>query len=125
MTLTLNNELQHALDQSGGQPIRVEDPRTRKACVLVEWDDARTWLGTRRFSDADWSEEKNARRCGLIRKKYADGLTPGEAAELDQLQEQVGQFREQFGPLVADTVRALEAELQRIGGQQPGNGASD
>jgi hypothetical protein len=123
MTLTLNNELQHALDQSGGQPIRVEDPRTRKAYVLVELDDARTWLETRRFSDGDWSEEKNARRCGLICNKYADGLTPGEAAELDQLQEQVGQFREQFGPLAADTVRAPEAELQRIGGQQPDNGA--
>ena len=124
MTFTLNNELQHALDQSGGEPIRVEDPRTRKAYAIVEWEVAQALRGTQRFGDGDWSEEKNARRCGLIRRKFADGLTLGEAAELDQLQEQVGQFREQFGPLAAETVRALEAELQRIGRQPPGNGAS-
>jgi hypothetical protein len=124
MILTLSNELQHAIDQSGGQPLRVEDPRTRKAYVLVEWDVARTWIETPRLAEGDWSETKNARRCALIRKKFADGLTPAETAELDQLQEQVGQFREQFGPLAADTVRALEAELQRIGSRQPGNGAS-
>ena len=124
MTPTLSNELQHALDQSGGQPLRVEDPRTRKAYVLVEWNVARTWIETHREVDGDWSEKKNARRCELIRKKFADGLTPAETAELDQLQEQVGQFREQFGPLAADTVRALEAELQRIRSPQSGNGAS-
>ena len=124
MTTTLSNELQRALDQSGGQPIRLEDPRTRKAYVLVEWNIARTWIETHRKVDGDWSEEKNARRCELIRKKFADGLTPAETAELDQLQEQVGQFREQFGPLAADTVRALEAELQRTRGPQSGHGAS-
>jgi hypothetical protein len=114
MTPALSNELQHALDQSGGQPLRVEDPRTRKAYAIVEWDVARAWMEMRREVDSGWSEKRNARRCELIRKKYADGLTPAETAELDQLQEQVGQFREQFGPLAADTVRALEAELQRI-----------
>jgi AraC-like DNA-binding protein len=124
MTPTLSSELQHALDQSGGQPLRVEDPRTRKAYALVEWNVARTWIETRREADGDWSEKKNARRCELIRKKFADGLTPAETAELDQLQEQVGQFREQFGPLAADTVRALEAELQRIRSPQSGSGAS-
>ena len=124
MTPTLSNELQHALDQSGGQPLRVEDPRTRKAYALVEWSVARTWMETHRDVDGDWSEGKNARRCELVRKKFADGLTPAETAELDQLQEQVGQFREQFGPLAADTVRALEAELQRIGSPQSGHGAS-
>ena len=38
MTPTLRAELQHALDESGGRPLRVEDPRTRKAYVLVEWN---------------------------------------------------------------------------------------
>ena len=124
MNPTLSRELQHALDESGGQPLRFEDPRTRKAYVLVEWNIARTWIETHREVDGDWSEKKNARRCGLIHKKFAGGLTPAEAAELDQLQEQVGQFREQFGPLAADTVRALEAELQRIRSPQSGSGAS-
>jgi hypothetical protein len=123
MTPTLSDELQHALDESGGRPLRVEDPRTRKAYAIVEWDVARTWIETRRVVDGDWSEKKNARRCELIRKKFTDRLTPDETAELDQLQEQVGQFREQFGPLAADTVRALDAELQRIRSPQPGNGA--
>ena len=124
MTLTLNNELQHALDQSGGEPLRIEDPRTRKAYVLVEWDVARAWMETHREQNGDWSEKNNARRCQLIRKKFADGLAPAEIAELDQLQEQVGQFREQFGPLAAETVLALEAELQRIRNTHRGNGAS-
>ena len=124
MTPTLSSELQRALDESGGQPLRVEDPRTRKAYVLMEWNIARTWIETHRKVDGDWSEKKNARRCELIRKKFADGLTSAETAELDQLQEQVGQFREQFGPLAADTVRALEAEFQRIRSPQSGNGAS-
>jgi AraC-like DNA-binding protein len=124
MTPTLSDELQHALDESGGQPVRVEDPRTRKAYAIIEWDVARSWLQTQRVVNGDWSEKKNARRCELIRKKFAGRLTPDEAAELDQLQEQVGQFREQFGPLAADTVRALHAELQRFRSLQPDNGAS-
>jgi hypothetical protein len=124
VTPTLSNELQHALDQSGGQPLRVEDPRTRKAYVLVEWDVARNWMETRRTADGDWSGTKNARRCELIHKKFAHGLTPAETAELDQLQERVGQFREPFEPLAADTVRALEAELERIRSTHPLSGAA-
>jgi hypothetical protein len=119
MTATLNNELQHALDESGGQLLRVEDPRTRKAYALVEWDLVESLMRTRGVAPGDWSEQKNSRRCELIRKQFARGLTPDESAELDGLQDQVGQFREQFGPLAADTVRALEAELQRIRGSQP------
>jgi hypothetical protein len=124
MTPPLSDELQHALDESRGQPLRVEDPRTRKAYAIVEWDVVRTWMETRQVVDGDWSDRKNARRCELIRKKFADRLTSDEAAELDQLQEQVGQFREPFGPLAADTVRALDAELQRSRIPQPGDGAS-
>lgn len=89
-----------------------------------EWNVARTWIEAPDEVDGNWSEKKNVRRCELIRKKFADGLTPAETAQLDQLQEQVGQFREQFGPLSADTVRALEAELQRIRSAQSVNGAS-
>jgi hypothetical protein len=124
MIPTLSNELQQALDRSGGQPLRIEDPRTHKTYVLVEWDVARNWMAPQVLAGGDWSEEKNARRCELIRKKFAAGLTPEEAAELDQLQEQVGQFREQFGPLAAETVRALEAELQRIQRQPVDDGKS-
>lgn len=62
MIPTLSDELQHALDQSGGRPLRVEDPRTRKAYALVEWDVARTWIETHRVVDGDWSEnEENSR----------------------------------------------------------------
>lgn len=35
---------------------------------------------------------KNERRCDLIEKKYGDGLTPDEAAELAELQKQCGEF---------------------------------
>ncbi len=114
MTPTLSSELQRALDQSGGQVLRVEDPRTHKAYAIVDWDVASNWIEANHEGVEDWSEEKNARRCALIRKKFADGLTPAEMAELDQLQEQVGQFREHFGPLAAGTLHALDSELQRM-----------
>jgi hypothetical protein len=123
MTVTLSDELRQALDQSAGQPLRVEDPRTRKTYLLVEWDLVRSWIEPR-ADDGNWSQEQNARRCDLIRKKYAHGLTASETAELDQLQEQVGQFRERFEPLAAETVRALAAELFRITQLQSGKGTS-
>ena len=123
MIVTLSDELRQALDQNAGQPLRVEDPRTRKTYLLVEWDLARSWIEPR-ADDGNWSQEQNARRCDLIRKKYAYGLTASETAELDQLQEQAGQFRERFEPLAAETVRALAAELFRITQPQSGSGTS-
>jgi len=58
MTLTLSSELQQALDEGGGRPLRVEDPRTRKAYVLVEWNVARTWIEAPDEVDGNWSEKK-------------------------------------------------------------------
>jgi hypothetical protein len=37
--------------------------------------------------DGPWTEEKNQRRCDLIDRKFAGGLTPPELLELAQLQE--------------------------------------
>jgi hypothetical protein len=49
--------------------------------------------------DEPWSEAKNQRRCDLIDRKYAVGLTPPEAIELTQLQEQMLRHRQRVAPL--------------------------
>jgi hypothetical protein len=121
MTPTLSHELQQAVDRSQGKPIHLEDPRTHKTYVLIDADQADGWLQARGTPPDDWTEAKNARRCELVRKKFAAGLSTAEDAELIELQRAAGEFREQFGPLAAQTARALEAELDRV--RKQANGA--
>jgi hypothetical protein len=49
--------------------------------------------------DEPWTEEKNQRRCDLIDRKYAGGLTPNEVVELARLQEEMLRHRQQVAPL--------------------------
>src|SRR5687768_7306873 len=49
--------------------------------------------------DEPWTEAKNQRRCDLIDRKYASGLTAAEAAELAVLQEQMLRYRQRVAPL--------------------------
>jgi hypothetical protein len=55
--------------------------------------------------DEPWSEVKNQRRCDLIDRKYAGGITPAEAVELAQLQEQMLHHRRQVAPLPLEDAR--------------------
>jgi hypothetical protein len=62
--------------------------------------------------DNAWTKEKNARRCDLIDRKYAgQPLTPAEALELAQLQEQMLRYRQRVAPLPLEDARRLHQEL--------------
>jgi hypothetical protein len=58
-----------------------------------------------------WTEAKNARRCDLIERKYAGTLSPTEAVELAQLQEQMLRYRQRVAPLPLEDARRLHQEL--------------
>jgi hypothetical protein len=58
-----------------------------------------------------WTEAKNQRRCDLIDRKYAQGLTLPELVELAQLQEQMLRHRQRVAPLPLEDARRLHQEL--------------
>ncbi len=60
---------------------------------------------------AEWTDEKNNRRCDLIDKKYAGSLTPAEAIEQRSLQELMLRYREIIAPLPLVEVRRVHQEL--------------
>ncbi len=73
--------------------------------------------------DEPWTEEKNQRRCDLIDRKYASGLTPAEAVELARLQEQMLRYRQRVAPLPLEDARRLHQELLARAGAVPPEGA--
>jgi hypothetical protein len=58
-----------------------------------------------------WTEAKNQRRCDLIDRKYAGGLTQVEARELAWLQALMLRHRERIAPLPIENARRLYEEL--------------
>ena len=73
--------------------------------------------------DEEWTDAKNQRRCDLIDRKYAGSLTPTEAVELAQLQEQMLRYRRRVAPLPLDDARRLYQELLNKAASQPPAGA--
>jgi hypothetical protein len=69
--------------------------------------------------DEPWTDEKNQRRCDLIDRKYAGSLTPAEAVELAQLQEQMLRHRQRVAPLPLEDARRLHQELLNLAASQP------
>ena len=69
--------------------------------------------------DEPWTEAKNQRRCDLIDRKYAGSLTPPEAVELAQLQEQMLRYRQRIAPLPLEDARRLHQELLTKAASQP------
>ena len=69
--------------------------------------------------DETWTEAKNQRRCDLIDGKYTRGLTPTEAVELAQLQEQMLRYRQRVAPLPLVDARKLHQELLNRAASQP------
>jgi hypothetical protein len=61
--------------------------------------------------DEPWTDAKNERRCDLIDREYAGGLTPAEAAELVVLQDQMLRYRQRVAPLPLEDARRLHQEL--------------
>ena len=61
--------------------------------------------------DEPWTDEKNHRRCDLIDRKYASGLTPAEEVELAGLQAAMHRFIDAVAPLPIEAARKLHQEL--------------
>jgi hypothetical protein len=62
-------------------------------------------------ADDTWTEAKNQRRCDLIDRKYAGGLTASQALELAWLQEQMLRHRQRVAPLPIEDAERLYQEL--------------
>jgi len=67
----------------------------------------------------EWSEEKNARRAGLINKKYDHGLTAAEKKELTRLQKEAEAFRDRVAPVRTEILELLLAGLKQKSGKRP------
>ncbi len=61
--------------------------------------------------EGPWTEEKNRRRCELIDRKYDQGLSPAEEAELTLLQDAMYRAIDKVAPLPLDAARRLHQEL--------------
>jgi hypothetical protein len=61
--------------------------------------------------EADWTDEKNRRRCELLDRKYDRGLSPSEEAELALLQDAMYRTLDKVAPLPLDEARRLHQEL--------------
>jgi hypothetical protein len=61
--------------------------------------------------DEPWTEAKNQRRCDLIDRKYAGGLTPAETNELAQLQAQMLRHSRRVAPLPIEAARRLYQKI--------------
>ncbi len=71
--------------------------------------------------DEPWTDEKNERRCDLIDRKFAGGLSPAEHIELAELQEQMVRYRRKVAPLPLEAARKLHQELlaKAVAAQKP------
>jgi hypothetical protein len=59
----------------------------------------------------DWTDAKNDRRCELVDRQIGGTLTPDEAAELTDLQQQMLRHRDRVAPLPLEYARKLHQEL--------------
>ena len=59
------------------------------------------------------------RRCDLIDRKDARGLSPSEAVELAQLQEEMLRHRQRVAPLPLEDARRLHQELLTKAAAEP------
>jgi hypothetical protein len=59
----------------------------------------------------DWTDAKNDRRCELVDRQIGGTLTPDEAAELADLQQQMLRHRDRVAPLPLEYARKLHQEL--------------
>ncbi|MHB8970925.1 MAG: hypothetical protein ACYC3X_01160 [Pirellulaceae bacterium] len=64
-----------------------------------------------RSRGAEWTDEKNERRCELIDKDIEGTILPFEKRELDELQRQMLAFRRKLAPLPLREAQRLHQEL--------------
>jgi hypothetical protein len=61
----------------------------------------------------EWTDPQNDRRCELVDRQIDGTLTPDDAAELADLQQQMLRYRDRVAPLPLDYARNLHQELLR------------
>jgi hypothetical protein len=71
-------------------------------------------------ADREWTNAKNNRRCELIDKEIDGTITPDEAIELEDLQEQMLRYRHRVAPLPLAHAGRLLAELEEKAARAPG-----
>jgi hypothetical protein len=96
--LALSASPDGAILESAGRPV---------ACVVPPPKSTTPGNGP----DGEWTEEKNRRRGVLLDRKYDQGLSPTEEAELALLQDALYRFIDQVAPLPLDAARRLHQEL--------------
>jgi hypothetical protein len=68
-------------------------------------------LVTRAPGAVDWTETKNTRRCQLIDREIDGTITPADAVELQQLQNELLRYQSQVAPWPLEAARRLHQEL--------------
>jgi hypothetical protein len=71
--------------------------------------------------EEEWTDAKNDRRCDLIDRKIEGTLTPEEAVELHELQQEMFRYRHRVAPLPLEHARALLQELLESPKPVPGS----
>ncbi len=105
--LALSASPEGAVLESAGRPV---------ACVVPPPKEATESNG----SDPEWTDEKNLRRAALLDRKYDQGLSPVEEAELALLQDALHRYVDRVAPLPLDVARALHQELLKKAAGTPG-----
>lgn len=67
----------------------------------------------------NWNPEKNKRRCDLIDKEIDQCITEEERKELNQLQNEMEEYRKKVAPLPLDAVRRTKKELEKLAKENP------
>lgn len=70
-------------------------------------------MNTPILDEKSW-ERINARRCKLIRQKYAEGLGDAERVELAALEEEAKKYLDAVAPLSDCPLDAFQAHVDRI-----------
>ena len=94
---------------------------------IVELNDRRVYLLVRpangeAHADEPWTDEKNHRRAALVDKQIKRTLTPVEAVELADLQDQMHRYRDRVAPLPIEDARRLHQQLQEKARLAPNRG---
>ncbi len=121
MVAQLTSDILDELDRTQGGPVQFEDPRTHARYVLIPHDAYRqvqplieNGHDEQVAEPVQWNDEKNARRCDLIRRKHTSGLAANEASELSTLQDEMYRYRAQVAPLPLKMLEVIQAGLERL-----------
>jgi hypothetical protein len=121
MVAQSTDDILRELDRTQGGPVEFEDPRTHARYVLIPHEAYRlirplisNGHDAESNEPVEWSEEKNARRCALIRRKHSGGLSASEEDELEELQDEMYRYRAQVAPLPLKMLEVIQAGLERL-----------